>query len=65
MLWDSIGASFLYANREENNEYRDNTPCTSVVYHNQLWNFAGVVFGFHAERNTKKQEEASPCLITS
>ena len=36
---------------------------TSVVYHNQLWNFAGVVFGFHAERNTKKQEEASPCLI--
>jgi hypothetical protein len=47
-LWDGTGKSFLYANREENNEYRDSAPRTSVLCSNQLWNFAGVVFGLYA-----------------
>jgi hypothetical protein len=44
-------------------EYRDSAPCTSVVYHNQLWNFAGVVFGFYA--GTRLDVSASRQMVSS
>jgi hypothetical protein len=30
------------------NEYRDSTPCTSVVHNNQLWNLVGLVSPLYA-----------------
>jgi hypothetical protein len=40
--------SSLFANREENHEYRSNAPGTSVVHNDQLWNFINVVPVLHA-----------------
>jgi hypothetical protein len=34
---------FLYANREENHEYRRSAPCASVVCSDQLWNLISVL----------------------
>ena len=62
-LWKSTAKSFLKANREENHEYRDSAPCTSVVYHNQLWSFVSVVLVLYA--STRLDVSASRQMVSS